>query len=159
SVNDQRRNGTATCRLFELVSPAAIIGKRFALERFWIIRNWLAHKKQSHFAAQVVILIVVPVVFWRLYSVAHEHDRRVDFRFLRLALVVGHEILEIFQRNLFTFCGDELERRLWQGLYVDHRYALKISSVFPCRLQSVQRKLRPDVFRSNVSAALPGSPP
>src|SRR5262249_60121915 len=75
------------------------------------------------------------------------------------ALVVGHEILEIFQRNLFTFCGDELERRLWQGLYVDHRYALKISSVFPCRLQSVQRKLRPDVFRSNVSAALPGSPP
>src|SRR6266568_3930404 len=146
-MNDQRRHRSAPCRLFELVSPSPVVRQRFPFEKIRIVRARFVHEQQRHLPMQIDILVIVPSILRRLDSVAHKHDRRVNIRCFRLALVIRHKLRQIFRLEGFPVRFGELEGGLRERLHSHHRHILEICPVVSRRLQTVERKLRRDVRR------------
>ena len=81
-MNDQRRDGAATRRFFELVSPAAVVSHapiaEAARHRLAGLGIEVGIVDQIHgdLAAQVDLLVVVPLALRRSDTVTDEHDGR-----------------------------------------------------------------------------------
>src|SRR5260221_14453217 len=67
-------DGAVARGLFELVGPAAVIGKRFALEEVRVVGNRLVHEEQGHFALEVDAFVIVPLLLGWGDALAHQSD-------------------------------------------------------------------------------------
>ena len=152
---DQDHSHRALARgLFILVSPAAVVGEGLALEEFRIVRRRFIHQHQQNFAVHVQAFVVVPVVFRRFDAVADEDDVGVHIRLGLLSLVVGDVFIERLQIHRLALLGHQRKLGVGQGRDADQGHFLHVSAVISGGLQSVFGKLRGDVLRGNVAAAL-----
>ena len=156
-VNQNHSDRAFARGFFVLVSPAAVVGEGLALEKLQIIRRRLVDQHQQDFAAHVEALVVVPVIFGCFDAVADEHDVGIDVRLRLLRLVEGDVFVERLQIHGLALLGDEGKLGLGQGRDSDQRNLLHVGSVIAGRLQAIFGKLRGDVFRGNVAAALAGA--
>ena len=73
-MNQDRAHRALARGLFVLVSPAAVVGERLALEELGIVGSGLVHQHQQDFAFHIHALVVVPLIFGGLNAVAHIND-------------------------------------------------------------------------------------
>ena len=142
---------------FIFVSPAPVIGQRFAFEKFGIVRWRLIHQHQQHFAAHIHALVVVPVIFRSFDAVAHIDNFGIDIGLRLLGLIVGDILVERLQIHRRAVLGQQHKLGLRQSCDSHQRNLLQVRSVVAGRLQSVFGKLCGYIFGCDVAAALAGA--
>ena len=153
-MNNQPPRRATSRRLLILIGPAAVVGERFALEEFLIIRRRLVHNHQRDFAVQVDLFSVrafeiVPVVFRCANAVADKHDGCVKLCCVLARLIFGDNFGSVIQINRLAACG--LERKLClvlDGMHGKQRHLLEECPVVSSRLNARQGKLRRNVLGS-----------
>ena len=141
-MDDQRRDGTLSRRFFELVDPAPVVGHapiaEAASDRLPSLRIEVGIVDQVHrdLAAQVDLLVVVPLAFRRGDSVADEHDRRrLDRDTVDLSNRADVDVVALCQRAFFSF-GREAQRRRRTNLRANERNRLRPGPTFAAGLES-----------------------
>ena len=161
-MNENRADSPFARGFFVFVNPAAVVSERLAGEKLRIVRGRLVDQHEQDFALDVHALVIVPVVFGRFDAIADVDDVGVNLGFGLLRLIVGDVIVERFEVERIkarTFGGNEREARVGAGRDADHRNFLQIGAVVAGGLQSIERKLRRDVFGGNVASTLAGAAP
>ena len=95
--------------LLVLVSPAAIVGECRPFEKISVVRWRLVHQHQQNFAAHVHALVVVPLIFGCLDSVADVNDLCVNIVGGLLSFVVRDILVERLKPKRFAFIGNDLK--------------------------------------------------
>ena len=159
-MNDEHAHCAAPRRLLVLVGPASVVGHRFALEKFLVIRRWLIHDDQRDLALQVHACVVVPVVLVCVNAIPHKHDWRVEISFRLPGLILRNNLAAVGKIDGLAALWDKGKLCFaLDGVYGKERNLLEVAAVLACGLQSIQRELRSNVFRRKFCAARAGSTP
>ncbi len=154
TMNNQRRNRAMPRRLFEFVRPPPVIRQCLPFEKFLVRRLRLIHKQQRDLPFQIHALIVVPPILRRRNAKSHKHNRRINFRFFFLRLVVRHNFILILQRNLRPIRWRNRKSTLRARFHSNHRHFLKKRSFVSRGLQSEPFKLFCNPLRRRVATFL-----
>src|SRR5581483_6228231 len=142
TMNKDRADRTFPGRFFVFVSPAAIVSQSRAVEELRIIGGRrLVDEHEQNLAFDIDALVVVPVVFGSVDSIADKNNRRVHICLRLLLLVVRDVIIERLEIGALAIGRDQRKRsrRQWSDTY--HWHLLHVSAVIAGRLQSVELKL------------------
>ena len=167
AVDDERADGSLPRGLLELVGPAAVVGERLAAEELRVVRWRVADDAEDDLAFHIDARVVVPAELRRDDSVADEDDGSVDVGDLSELAVVDGVVVGVGQivgvqhdrhAAALRLIRHEGEVRLVaDSLGSDEVDLLQVGSVVARGLEAVERELRGDVLRGDLSAARAGA--
>ena len=115
SVDENHADCAFARGFFVFVSPAAVVGERFAFEKFRIVGGRLVHQHEQHFAVNVDALVVVPAIFGGFDAVADVDDIGIDVGLRLLGLIVGDIFIKRLQIHGLAMLRQEYKLRLQAG--------------------------------------------
>jgi len=150
---------------FVFVGPATVVGERFAVEEFLVVRGRLVDDDEGNFAVEVDVFsvgagVVVPFVLGRVDTVSDKDDGSVEVGGGLTGLVLGDDLRAVRKIDILAAGWDEGELCFFlDGVDGDERDLLEEGVVFAGGLKAFESELSGDVFCGELVAAGTGAAP
>ena len=149
-VHQQRSQGAAARRLFQLVGPAPVVRQRATVENRRVLETGIVDEHEQHLAAHVRVLVVVPLPLRGPDAIAHEDHFAVRHDVALRPLRPGDEVVQVLEGVRRAAPAPDQRRT---RCHPDQRHRLEIRSVGGPRLEPHRLELRGDVLDRQASAA------